>query len=36
VHPEPEKGLSDTATMFPLSLLGELFADVKAIRSALE
>ena len=35
VHPEPERGLSDTATMFPLPLLGKLLSEIKAIRSAL-
>jgi 2-dehydro-3-deoxyphosphooctonate aldolase (KDO 8-P synthase) len=35
VHPDPEKGLSDTATMFPLGELGGLLREIRAIRSAL-
>jgi len=35
VHPEPEKGLSDTATMFPLNQLEALLANVSAIRAAI-
>src|SRR5204863_1773175 len=33
VHPDPEKGLSDTATMYPLSELQTLLEAVKAIRA---
>lgn len=35
VHPEPEKGLSDTATMFPLDQLRSLLAEISAIRAAI-
>ena len=33
VHPEPEKGLSDTATMFPLRELRGLLEEIRAIDS---
>ncbi|MEJ5251511.1 MAG: 3-deoxy-8-phosphooctulonate synthase [Chthonomonadetes bacterium] len=36
VHPDPEKGLSDPATMFPLSELEALLAQAMAIRRAVE
>lgn len=36
VHPDPEKGLSDPATMFPLSDLEVLFTQAMAIRRAAE
>ena len=36
VHPEPEKALSDSATMLPLSQLEGLLKQVLAIRSALK
>lgn len=36
VHPDPEKGLSDAATMFPLSELETLLTQAMAIRLAVE
>jgi len=36
VHPEPEKGLSDAATMLPLAVVGPLLESLCRIREALE